>query len=427
MPAYIHRAGRTARFKRDGQALLLLLPSEESGFVSALRAARVPIQRQRLATVGPSKANDARAASAAGVHGRDDGSSKPGARAVISASQKASSLVAADAERKRLAQKAFVAYVRSVLLMRDKSIFDVEQLPFEEARDQRVGELAPRRRAISSERSSTPPAPLAQFALSLGLAAAPPLRFLTDAPPTDRAAVASAEGAEAARDALRSSKNVNRKLARLKEQIRAEKERKRREAAGASGEASSEVADAASRASARPADTIGSDVEDDDDDAGGLVVVRRHEAVADGDDANVCERKPKKAKRMRITHDGVDVSAANTKTRFDADDRQRSERSSLATLAAETQTTADVADENLASANDAFVETVRARMKSAAAEDRAREKERLRAKRRKQKDGRPRDDHDDAGAALAGAESASDSDSEGESQGESSDGSSSSR
>ena len=425
MPAYIHRAGRTARFKRDGQALLLLLPSEESGFVSALRAARVPIQRQRLATVGPSKANDARAASAAGVHGRDDGSSKPGARAVISASQKASSLVAADAERKRLAQKAFVAYVRSVLLMRDKSIFDVEQLPFEEARDQRVGAAASGH--LSSERSSTPPAPLAQFALSLGLAAAPPLRFLTDAPPTDRAAVASAEGAEAARDALRSSKNVNRKLARLKEQIRAEKERKRREAAGASGEASSEVADAASRASARPADTIGSDVEDDDDDAGGLVVVRRHEAVADGDDANVCERKPKKAKRMRITHDGVDVSAANTKTRFDADDRQRSERSSLATLAAETQTTADVADENLASANDAFVETVRARMKSAAAEDRAREKERLRAKRRKQKDGRPRDDHDDAGAALAGAESASDSDSEGESQGESSDGSSSSR
>ena len=165
---------------------------------------------------------------------------------------------------------------------------------------------------------------------------------------------------------------MNRKLARLKEQIRAEKERKRREAAGASGEASSEVADAASRASARPADTIGSDVEDDDDDAGGLVVVRRHEAVADGDDANVCERKPKKAKRMRITHDGVDVSAANTKTRFDADDQQRSERSSLATLAAETQTTTDSVGGSLASANDAFVETVRARLKSAASEDRVR-------------------------------------------------------
>ena len=135
VPAYIHRAGRTARFKRDGQALLLLLPSEESGFVSALRAARVPIQRQRLATVAPSKGKGARAATAAvGVHGSDDGSTKPGARAVISASQKASSLVAADAERKRLAQKAFVAYVRSVLLMRDKSIFDVEQLPFEEVR-----------------------------------------------------------------------------------------------------------------------------------------------------------------------------------------------------------------------------------------------------------------------------------------------------
>ena len=202
---------------------------------------------------------------------------------------------------------------------------------------------------------------------------------------------------------------MNRKLARLKEQIRAEKERKRREAAGAQGEASTDVADASSRASAR------SDVEDDDDDTGGLVVVRRHEAVADGDDADVCERRPKKPKRMRITHDGVDVSAANTKTRFDADDQQRSERSSLATLAAETQTTTDSVGGSLASANDAFVETVRARLKSAASEDRAREKERLRAKRRKQKDGRPRDDHDDTGAALAGAESASDSESEGES------------
>lgn len=41
---YIHRVGRTARFERSGQALMMLLPSE-TAFVDKLTARKVPIQK----------------------------------------------------------------------------------------------------------------------------------------------------------------------------------------------------------------------------------------------------------------------------------------------------------------------------------------------------------------------------------------------
>jgi ATP-dependent RNA helicase DDX10/DBP4 len=42
---YIHRVGRTARYEASGQALLMLLPSEEKGMLEALSHKRVPIER----------------------------------------------------------------------------------------------------------------------------------------------------------------------------------------------------------------------------------------------------------------------------------------------------------------------------------------------------------------------------------------------
>jgi len=45
---YIHRVGRTARFERDGQALLVLLPSEEEEMVKQLEARKVPIQQIQI-------------------------------------------------------------------------------------------------------------------------------------------------------------------------------------------------------------------------------------------------------------------------------------------------------------------------------------------------------------------------------------------
>lgn len=42
---YIHRVGRTARYKEGGEALLLLLPSEEKGMLRQLLEKKVPIQK----------------------------------------------------------------------------------------------------------------------------------------------------------------------------------------------------------------------------------------------------------------------------------------------------------------------------------------------------------------------------------------------
>lgn len=41
---YIHRVGRTARFEKAGNALLLLLPSEKEGMISELEEHKVPLQ-----------------------------------------------------------------------------------------------------------------------------------------------------------------------------------------------------------------------------------------------------------------------------------------------------------------------------------------------------------------------------------------------
>ena len=97
---YIHRVGRTARFKDKGKALLLLLPNEEKAFVNLLRKGKVPIKRTAI--------NMQRTANIMGT---------------------LQSLAASDPDMKFLAQKAFIAYVKSVYLQRNKDVFDVHALP----------------------------------------------------------------------------------------------------------------------------------------------------------------------------------------------------------------------------------------------------------------------------------------------------------
>ena len=41
---YIHRVGRTARYKSGGKSLLCLTPSEKEGMAAALEAAKVPLK-----------------------------------------------------------------------------------------------------------------------------------------------------------------------------------------------------------------------------------------------------------------------------------------------------------------------------------------------------------------------------------------------
>ncbi|CAN0352836.1 unnamed protein product [Lampetra planeri] len=116
---YIHRAGRTARYQEDGEALLMLLPSEEAGMVKQLQERKVPINKIR---VNPDKLKD--------VRGKLEG------------------FLAQEKELKERAQRCFMSYLRAVYLMKNKEVFDVTRLP------------------------------LPQYALSLGLAVAPRIRFL---------------------------------------------------------------------------------------------------------------------------------------------------------------------------------------------------------------------------------------------------------
>ena len=119
---YIHRVGRTARYEKDGQALLFLLPSEEEGMIEALEVKKVPISKIE---VNPKK--------------------------IFSIQRKLEAFCAQDQEMNHWAKKTLVSYVRSVFLQTNKKIFSVNDLPVED------------------------------FAFSLGLSKPPRVRFLKKA------------------------------------------------------------------------------------------------------------------------------------------------------------------------------------------------------------------------------------------------------
>ena len=96
--AYIHRVGRTARYKSKGNSLLILLPSEVKGMLGALEKAKVgEVKKVRLNNVHQENIQT-----------------------------KVQSELMQDSELKMVAQKAFKSYVRSVYLQSNKDIFDPE-------------------------------------------------------------------------------------------------------------------------------------------------------------------------------------------------------------------------------------------------------------------------------------------------------------
>lgn len=96
---YIHRAGRTARgILGKGEGLLMLLPHEEK-IVEDLRKSKIPINK---ISVDPSK--------------------------VVAPQRKIEALLSDNTELKQTAQRAFVNYLKSVYLMKNKEIFNVHLL-----------------------------------------------------------------------------------------------------------------------------------------------------------------------------------------------------------------------------------------------------------------------------------------------------------
>ncbi|OMJ89590.1 hypothetical protein SteCoe_8212 [Stentor coeruleus] len=100
--SYVHRIGRTARYKSGGNGVIFLLPSEIK-FLELLGKKNIQVKKL---TPNPSKTYN--------ITGSLQG------------------IVAEYHDIKHLAERAFVSYVRSIFLMPNKEIFNIQGLPLKE-------------------------------------------------------------------------------------------------------------------------------------------------------------------------------------------------------------------------------------------------------------------------------------------------------
>lgn len=100
---YIHRVGRTARYERDGRAVLFLDPTEEEGMLKRLEQKKVVVEKINVRQ-----------------------------KKQQSIQSQLQNMCFKNPELKYLGQKAFISYVKSINLQKDKEIFKLDQLPLEE-------------------------------------------------------------------------------------------------------------------------------------------------------------------------------------------------------------------------------------------------------------------------------------------------------
>jgi ATP-dependent RNA helicase DDX10/DBP4 len=293
---YVHRVGRTARFQQAGQALLLLDPNEEKSFVQENKEAQ---ERKLKAPLQKKSVNPTK---------------------TMLVTQRAASLVAEHSTLYALAKKAFWSYVRSVSLLPKDGIWgDLNIKKFH----------------------------LEEYALSLGLPEIPgDLDRVLDKVST--------------REGLRETKNVNRKLQKLKEQIRKEKEEKKKKRRRETEEEREKTKD------------------EEEDDL--LVLKTRHEVHMDeAEEIPVESTLLRKPKKIRI--DGGNVSR-NQHTVFDDDGK---EEPKLLESKPENDTLATSGSDALRGATEDYLKQVQQRMELTKDIDKQEERERVRAKHRKKR------------------------------------------
>ncbi|KAF3385203.1 ATP-dependent RNA helicase dbp4 [Penicillium rolfsii] len=100
---YIHRVGRTARYERVGRAVLFLDPSEEKGMLKRLEQKKVPIEKINIKAAKQQ-----------------------------SIKSQLQNMCFKDPELKYLGQKAFISYVKSIYVQKDKEIFNLKELKLED-------------------------------------------------------------------------------------------------------------------------------------------------------------------------------------------------------------------------------------------------------------------------------------------------------
>jgi ATP-dependent RNA helicase DDX10/DBP4 len=301
---YIHRVGRTARYTSGGKALLLLLPQEEEGMLDLLSGAKIKV---KTCSMNPKKA--------------------------VMVSKKAAAVVAASPDMNLLAKKAFKSYLRSIHLMPNKQVFPgPNELPLEE------------------------------YALSLGLASMPTVRFLKKLK---------------SREEERKKKNVDYKLERLKEEIRAERLEKKMAKIGVKVPSKDDLPKMSKKKRSR--DESDSEDEDSKSDDGLLVVKQVHEWGKKEQplpDVHIDEAsKSRHAKKIRIDGSSAGV---NHKIVFNDDGDIEDEMVQVDKAAASD-------DKELASAKEEYLQRVKNRLTKTRDLDRKEEKDRIQEKHKKKR------------------------------------------
>lgn len=96
---YIHRVGRTARYKGNGQAILVLASHEEKEMLNELALKKIPITKLEV-----------------------------NMKRITNIDSKLQNLCASEVELKESAKRALMAYMRSIYLMGNKKIFQIEKI-----------------------------------------------------------------------------------------------------------------------------------------------------------------------------------------------------------------------------------------------------------------------------------------------------------
>ncbi len=278
----------------------------------------------------------------------------------VMVSKKAAAVVAASPDMNLLAKKAFKSYLRSIHLMPNKEIFPgVMELPLEE------------------------------YAYSLGLASMPNVRFLKKIKN---------------REEERKKKNVDYKLQKLKEEIKAERLQKKIEKLGVKA---TDIEALKSKCGEKKRSRSGEDSDDDEGDEDGLLVVKQvHEWGRQSEplpDAHVNEAsKSRHAKKIRI--DGSSAGA-NKKIVFNDDGDEEDDMIQIPmreSLPAASTAVSDTSE--LASAREKYLQRVRDRLIQTKELDRKEEKERIqdkhRKKRMKEKEIREEGEEEEGGAVV---------------------------
>lgn len=121
--AYIHRVGRTARYKKGGESLLFLMPSEEEAMLEQLKQRNIPINQIQI---NPTK--------------------------IRSIQERAAALCARELDLKQRAQRCFKTYLKSVYFMKNKQIFNVKLLDFAAYASSLGLEVSPRLRFFEKDK-----------------------------------------------------------------------------------------------------------------------------------------------------------------------------------------------------------------------------------------------------------------------------------